>query len=487
MAEKHPYNLIWLIPAEESRMTQYSSLNTTDYLVFFAILLITFLAAIYAYRRQATKRNDLNVLDYILMGRTLTLPLFVATLVATWYGGILGVTRIAYESGIYNFVTQGLFWYVTYILMALFFVKKIRAHNVVTLPELVEKLFGKKAAKVAAVFNFINVIPIAYTISIGIFLQAIFGGNLYYYSLLGTAIAILYSSLSGFRSVVYSDVIQFLVMCFSVAIVLVFSVLTFGGWDYLTANLPETHFSITGGHGIGATIVWGFIALSTLVDPNFYQRILAAKNSVVARNGIFISTIIWCLFDICTTFGAMYARAHMPNLDPNQAYITYALDLLPHGLRGFFLAGILATILSTLDSYLFVASNTIAYDLLPKVKSKKMVHRLSLLFVGLISFSLSFFFEGNIRVAWKVMGSYFAGSLLLPICYTLYFPKQISESQFITLVFIAVSSITIWQLIPKGEMLAGIDSLYVALLTQILFGSYFIYKNKKGKPKPTPL
>lgn len=459
-------------------MSQYSALNLSDYFVFFAILLITFLAAVYAYRRKSTKKDDLNVLDYILMGRTLTLPLFVATLVATWYGGILGVTRIAYESGIYNFVTQGLFWYITYILMALFFVKKIRAHNVVTLPELVEKLFGKKAAKVAAIFNFINVIPIAYTISFGIFLQAMFGGNLYYYSLLGTALAILYSSISGFRSVVYSEVVQFLVMCSSVAIVLVFSIFTFGGWDYLTSNLPETHFSITGGHSIGATVVWGFIALSTLVDPNFYQRILAAKNSRVAKNGIFISTIIWCLFDICTTFGAMYARAHMPNLDPNQAYITYALDLLPHGLRGFFLAGILATILSTLDSYLFVASNTIAYDLLPKVRNKKMVHRLSLLFVGLISFSLSFFFEGNIRVAWKIMGSYFAGSLLLPICYTLYFPKRITETQFIKLLFIAVSSITVWQIIPKTELFAEIDSLYIALFIQILFGSYYIFKNR---------
>ncbi len=460
-------------------MQQYTNLNFLDYFIFFVILLITSLAAIYAYRRQASHKDKLNVLDYILMGRTLTLPLFVATLVATWYGGILGVTRIAYESGIYNFVTQGLFWYITYIIMAFFFVKKIREQNVITLPELVERLFGKRAARVAAVFNFINVIPVAYTISLGIFLQAMFGGNLYYYTCVGTVIAIIYSSLSGFRSIVYSEVIQFVVMCSSVALVLLVSIYTFGGWSYLTANLPPSHFSFTGGHGIAATVVWGFIALSTLVDPNFYQRILAAKNAAVARNGILISTVIWCLFDICTTFGAMYARAHMPGLDPNQAYMIYALDLLPHGLRGFFLAGVLATILSTLDSYLFVAGNTIAYDLLPRVRSKKTMHTLSLIAVGAMSFALSFFFEGNIRVAWKTMGSYFAGSLLLPICYSLYFPKRISENEFLLLLCLAVVSITGWEIWERTGFLAEIDSLYIAMASQIVVGSFFIIRRKK--------
>ena len=51
------------------------------------------------------------------MGRKLTLPLFIATLVATWYGGIFGVAQIAFENGIYNFVTQGFFWYISRVLI----------------------------------------------------------------------------------------------------------------------------------------------------------------------------------------------------------------------------------------------------------------------------------------------------------------------------------------------------------------------------------
>ena len=34
------------------------------------------------------------------MGRKMTLPIFVATLVATWYGGIFGVTALTFEKGV---------------------------------------------------------------------------------------------------------------------------------------------------------------------------------------------------------------------------------------------------------------------------------------------------------------------------------------------------------------------------------------------------
>ena len=90
------------------------------------------------------------------MGRQLTLPLFVATLVATWYGGIFGVTQIAFEKGIYNFITQGVFWYFTYIIFALFMVTKIRKFHAVTLPEMMGRLFGPKSEKLSAIFNFFN-------------------------------------------------------------------------------------------------------------------------------------------------------------------------------------------------------------------------------------------------------------------------------------------------------------------------------------------
>jgi len=99
-------------------------------------------------------KNSSSVVEHLLMGRKLTMPLFVATLVSTWYGGILGVTQLTFQKGMYNLLTQGIFWYIVYIIFALFLVDKIYATKAITLPDLIRLNFGPRSAKIAAVFNF---------------------------------------------------------------------------------------------------------------------------------------------------------------------------------------------------------------------------------------------------------------------------------------------------------------------------------------------
>lgn len=444
-----------------------TKLETIDWIVFAIILIATVLAVVFGHRKKHKVANDdASLLEILLMGRSLTLPLFVATLVATWYGGIFGVTQIAFEKGIYNFVTQGVFWYITYIIFALFLVDKVRARGSMTMPQLIENMFGPKAAKLGAVFNFFNVVPIAYIISVGIIVRSFTDYSLGLSMAIGTLTVVLYSSWGGLRAVVFSDLIQFFVMCFAVFFVLAFSVYTYGGLSYLTANLPEHHFSPTGDVGLAQTLVWGFIALSTLVDPNFYQRCFAATSTRVAKKGILFSTIVWIGFDLCTTFGAMYARAALPEAESASAYVEYALGLLPPGMRGFFLAGILATVLSTLDSYLFLASTTLHFDLL-KVKklSPRVSHILSLAFVSLLGWSLALIFEGDIRRVWKTLGSYSASCLLVPVLYGYLRPGRTSERRFIAACLGGVVTTTVWRLAPLSGFWSEIDALYVGMIT----------------------
>ena len=415
-----------------------------------------------------TNQNE-GVLEILLMGRQLTLPLFIATLVATWYGGIFGVTQIAFEKGIYNFITQGIFWYITYIIFALFLVDKVRAQKSLTMPELLGSMFGPRAAKVGAIFNLFNVIPVAYIISVGIIVSSFTTWPLPISMAIGTLTVILYSSWGGFRAVVFSDLIQFFVMCSAVLLVIIFSFQSFGGLEYLTSNLPSHYFHPTADVGLAQTLVWGFIALSTLVDPNFYQRCFAATTSKVAKKGILFSTLIWIAFDLCTTFGAMYARAAMPEAESSSAYVTYALEILPSGFRGFFLAGILATVLSTLDSYLFLASTTIHHDLINSKKfSPKFSHIISLIFVSIVGWCLAMAFDGNIKSAWKTLGSYSASCLLVPVMFGYARPGKISENRFLLACIAGVISTTVWKLMPLSSYWLDIDALYVGMISTSL-------------------
>lgn len=451
----------------------FDSISAWDGLVFFSVIGVSLVSIFVGHRLKEknvspTPRNQ--VVEHLVMGRRLTLPLFVATLVASWYGGIFGVTEIAFNHGIYNFVTQGLFWYFTYIIFALFLVNKVRQHASLTLPELVETMFGARAARVAAVFNFFNVLPVAYMLSLGIFLQMLTGYSLLLSTALGGVFVCGYSIFGGMRADVFSDVVQFFVMCLSVLLVVVFAAAEFGGIDFLQAHLPPSHFSPLGGYSLANTLIWGFIALATLVDPCFYQRCFAAKDTPTARTGIFICTAIWFVFDMCTTLGAMYARAVLPEARANDGYLQFALQILPEGLRGFFLAGIVAIIISTLDSFLLIASHTISYDLFAKKFrfSSLRRHQVTVVAVTLVCIVLSQFFEGSIKQVWKIFGSYSAGCLLLPMLVGYARPGWIGERTFMTATLSSALVITLWRLLPLSGFWAEIDALYIGLLCSAL-------------------
>lgn len=442
-------------------------LSILDWIVFSIVLVATFAAVAYGhFLKNNNKKNEL--LEHLLMGRRLTLPMFVATLVATWYGGIFGVTQIAYEQGIYMFITQGVFWYVTYIIFALFLVDRVRASGAITLPHLIEKKVGRKSARLTAFLNFFDVVPVSYAISLGLFLQLFFGGSLHIWILIGLLAVLVYSFSGGFRAVVFSDLVQFFVMCSSVMFIASYSVYQFGGLSFLQEHLPETHFTLLGGESLSAMLVWGFIALATLADPNFYHRCFAADSARTAKKGILLSTIIWIVFDLSTTTGALYARAVMPDLESSQAYLAYALEIIPNGFRGFVVAGILATILSTLDSFAFVASTTLTHDLGPRMyRNKKTAYLVSIILVAAVTYILALSFDGNIREVWKTLASYSSACILFPLLFVLLVPNQISDRVMLVAMVTGLVFTTYGRFGYRPDFLIELDQFYFGVLGSV--------------------
>ena len=410
-----------------------------DWLVFVFVCLLVLICVIFFdfWKEKKKKLKDQEprkkFVDYFLMGRNLSLPVFVATLAATFYGGVIGVSQIIYQNGVYGFLTQGVFWYLAYLIFAFFLVEKIRSFQSITLPELVGKLYGPKSALLAAFFSLLDLIPVAYVISIGLILQTFLGGELLFWTLVAVIFVVLYSLFGGFQAIVISDAIQCFLMFTAVLLVFIFSWKSFGDLSFLRTNLPEHYFQATSKQGWPETLIWLFFALGVLVDPNFYQRCFAAKDTRTAKLGILLSTLFWIFFDLALLGGVLYAKAAFPELEPKSAYLIYFSQIIPNGLRGFVLGGIVATVLSTIDSCLFVASANLTYDLLKIKDPRKQVfaHKISIILVALFSVFLSFFFHGNIKSCWKLFGSYISSCLLFPLLCGYLFPKKVSDSEFV--------------------------------------------------------
>ena len=115
--------------------------------------------------------------------------------------------------------------------------------------------------------------------------------------------------------------------------------------------------------------MWGMIAFWTLADPGFYQRCYATKDDKMPKKGVLIAIVFWLLFDICTTFTGIYAAAAaqaglLQVESATTAYLSIAGALLPPALLGLFLTGLIATVMSTADSFTFLGAMNISLSLI---------------------------------------------------------------------------------------------------------------------------
>ena len=95
------------------------------------------------------RKSNNNVNSFLFAGRKLTVPALVATLVSTWYGGILEVGRFTYENGIVTWIIFGVFYYLAALLFIKYIAPKIVKEEIPTIPELFLTKFGQVPAIIA--------------------------------------------------------------------------------------------------------------------------------------------------------------------------------------------------------------------------------------------------------------------------------------------------------------------------------------------------
>lgn len=331
-----------------------SSLAGVAYVLFLLYAVLRLL------RRPAT-----GATDFIVAGRRLTLPAFTASLVSTWYGGILGVGEYAWSYGISNWLVFGVPYYLFAGVFAVFLAGRARRSRVLTVPDLLHERYGRTAALIGAGVIFVMTAPAAYVLMLGVLVKFVTGWPLWLGVALGTALSVGYVFRGGLRAVVATDIVQFFLMFAGFLILVPACVMRFGGWEFLRDGLPAGHLAWDGGLGWQAIAVWYFIAMSTLVEPAFYQRCYAARSEATARRGISAAIGLWMVFDFLTTTAGLYARALLPDLaDPVTAFPALAAYVLPAFWQGVFMVGLLATIMSTVDSYSFIGAVTLGRDLI---------------------------------------------------------------------------------------------------------------------------
>jgi SSS family solute:Na+ symporter len=382
-------------------------------------LYLLFLVVVGFWKRKSSTE------DYLIAGRSLSLPVFVATLVATWYGGILGAGEFVYDSGVVAWVTNGLPYYVFGILFAVFLAARVRGGSagVYTIPDKLAAAYDRKTALLGAAFAFVYATPSTYVLMAGTLLHILFGWPLIPAMIVGILFSVVYVFRGGFLSDVRVNTLQFLLMFTGFISAAWLCLARFHGLGYLTApgRLPPTDLQALGGNGISYAIVWFFIALVTLADPGFHQRCYAARTPRIAVVGILLAVVCWMTFDALDTTVGLFARALIPNLSSGTlAFPAIAERVLPPGLKGLFYVGMLAPIMASTVSYTFIAAMTVGRDVIWRLQGERSsVHvpaytRLGLLLTSLLALAIALWIPSVVK-QWYFFGSVLVPGILIPL------------------------------------------------------------------------
>ena len=432
-----------------------SWIDTTIIILYFVFILFLGFYVSYKSKKNKNKHSD----DFLLAGRQLTLPLFVGTLVATWYGNILGVGEFIYNDGIVAWVCFGLPYYIAAGFFAGLIAKKIRKEGAKSIPEQLLNKFGKKSSWIASVIILLITIPAAYILMLGVILQIFTGYELWITITIGAILSVAFLFTGGFKADVITNSAQFVLMYIGFIALLVFTFINFGSPQLMLNNLPESHLLFQGNYSFQYIAVWFIISLQTFVDPSFHQRCAAAKTPEIAQKGIITSIIFWILFDFLTLFTGLYSKAYISISEPMMSFPILGNLVLPEFWKGIFIITLLATIMSTLNSYTFLSAATLGNDiLLPILKLKsnfkkikiETLTRIGLFLSTTIAIIMAILLPSAVGLIYKTSSIAVPG-LLFPLLVS-YSKKYYIESRKVFLIMICGAIVSlIWTILYELE------------------------------------
>lgn len=463
------------------------SFSTLDYIVVLSFLILLITIGLWA--SKYTKFTDES---FLLSNRKVGLSLFILTNVATWYGGILGVGEFAYNYGLVSWFTQGLPYYIFAILFALFFAEKIRTASLYTIPDKLEEIYDKKVAILSSILIFILVSPAPYLLILAQILTLFFDINYFTALIIAAFVSSVYLLKGGYKSNIFADAFAFFIMFIGFFVIVFVAYSQYGGLNFLESSLPQKHLSLTGDVSYIFIIVWFLIALWTFTDPGFHQRCYSAKSGKIAKRGILISVIFWFLFDFLTNSTGLYSRAIIKNLEnPVLSFPLLADKILSSGLKGLFFAAMIATVLSTLNSFVFLSATTFSNDFVKRLglkrdseKSLIFFTQIGIIITLIISILIALFFTSVVYL-WYTIGSICIPGLILLVI-SAYYPKfKVPNSIALFEIILAVLVSLSWYFLRKGNLLnqffSEIEPMIIGLMVTMalhIISLVFLNRNK---------
>lgn len=348
------------------------NMSFIDYSIIFIYIFIVLLIGFYWRRR--TRNSE----EYFLAGRKVGWIAIGASLFATNISSehFLGLAGTGSKSGL----AVGHFeWLACLILLLLGWVFApfyIRS-GVFTMPEFLERRFNSASRYYLSVVSIISYILTKISISLyagGILLKTVVGWDMYTSAIVIVLITGLYTILGGLSAVIYTDLFQMFILIIGSVTLTLIGLNQAGGWENLVASTPSDFWSMfkpfTHPDFPWTGIIFGAPILGIwywCTDQYIVQRVLSAKNLHNAQSGTIFAGFLKILPVFILVLPGIIAF-NLYGVSGDQAYPELVKRLLPTGLRGLVVAGLLAALMSSLSAMFNSTSTLVTIDLYKKIK-----------------------------------------------------------------------------------------------------------------------
>jgi SSS family solute:Na+ symporter len=343
-------------------------------------IIVAYLIGVLALGFYIGKKHE-DAEDYFLAGRKLTWPIIGFSLFASNMSSnsLVGLAGAGYKDGfsVYSYEWMAV---LVLIIFAVFFLPFYLRNKIFTIPEYLERRFSYSVRAYASIIAItLNVlVDIAATLYAGgIVIGMIFPQ--FPLELIIVVLAIIagvYTITGGLSSVMYTDAVQAIILIFGSTLITVMAYQAIGGWDAVYAITEPSHFDVMKSAD-DPNMPWPSVFTGVLLIGFYFwgtnqyitQRTLASKNLRQGQWGAMFAGFLKLSILFIMIFPGAFARVLYPDAtEMDMIYPMMLFDLLPTGLLGIVLAGLIAAMMSSLDSGLNSVSTLVTMDFIKKAR-----------------------------------------------------------------------------------------------------------------------
>lgn len=358
-----------------------------DYKIIYALALIayTFIMLFIGFKAfKATKSLE----DFYIGGRKIGVWVIAFAYVSTWNSAVtyVGFPGNAYKmgmpmiaSGILSAIFAG---FIGWLLMARRLrIQSTKLHSL-TIPDYLEaryKSYGVRILSTIAILIFSGIYLVAQYAAVAYILQIYFGLS-YGVSVLIMAVTIgIYTSVGGYLAVVWTDLIQGIIMTIVAVSVPIFCLVALGGWNEinvtLATNVSPAFNEIPGLMGPLMFSYMAFYTLGSIGSPQLTVKFFSIRDKKVWKYGLLLITLVLAVQTPGMAFSGVATRAAVEKGLMSGAVIAQNADFTmpalmttfaPKILSILYLVGVFGASMSTADSLLLTSSTALVRDLMQK-------------------------------------------------------------------------------------------------------------------------